>query len=206
MVYRKHLIIHSHPDFRICKLISSKKPANADKIFDFLHKYFFIIVILLLSLCLFSDMYVHSRIKSKLHSILVIVLFTLSGLLKSQDGAGIADKVYGLDPTLYNGKKYTYFLPASTGSHQYLFSPDYVSGSVTINGKTYEGILLNYDIYNQQLLLKFADETGAMNILEVSGAWLESFLIGTTGFEYLDIGKGPRIYQVLGSGPVRANN
>jgi len=111
------------------------------------------------------------------------------------------DRVYGLDPLLYNGKKYTYFLPPGTGGNQFLFSPDFFIGEVTIKGISFEGITLNYDIFNQQLLFQYADETGAFNIIEISRAWLESFRLGDIYFQYLSFDNGARFYQVLGDGP-----
>jgi hypothetical protein len=136
-----------------------------------------------------------------MRSLLVIILLSFSGKLISQDAAKELDRVYGLDQLLYNGKKYAYFLPPGTGGNQFLFSPDYFIGEVTIKGKSFEGITLNYDIFNQQLLLQYANETGALNIIEVSKAWLESFRLGNMNFQYLNFDNGPRFYQVLGDGP-----
>src|SRR5512145_1757956 len=116
--------------------------------------------------------------KSLMRSLLINFLLILPGMLPAQMAASNLDEVYGLDPVLYNGKKYTYFLPSGTGGHQYLFSPDYFVGSVTIKGQTFEGITLNYDICNQQLLLQYAIEAGSLRIIEVSKAWLESFTLG----------------------------
>jgi len=136
-------------------------------------------------------------------SLLLSILFSFSGTLISQDAETIFDRVYGLDQTLYNGKKYTYFLSSGTNGHQYLFSPDYIAGSVSIKEKCYQGITLNYDIFNQQLLLQYEDETGALNIIEVSKAWLKSFRLGNRNFEFLNLEQYPRFFQVLGEGPVR---
>ena len=140
--------------------------------------------------------------KSLIHSLLILLLFSISGKLVSQDVTVDYDHVYGLDPLLYNGKKYSYFLPPGTGGNQFIFSPDFFTGDITIKGERFEGITLNYDIYNQQLLLKFADETGAFDIIEISKAWLESFRVGNMDFKYLSLADVPRFYQVLGNGPV----
>jgi hypothetical protein len=138
-----------------------------------------------------------------MRSLLVIILIFFSGILLSQDVIKETDKVFGLDPLLYNGKKYSYFLPSGTGGHQFLFSPDYIMGSITIKGKTFNDISLNYDIFNQQLLLQYTSETGAVSIIEVSVAWLESFYLGDIRFEYLAPDNTPRICQVIGEGPCR---
>jgi len=144
-----------------------------------------------------------SRMKSIMCSLLLIILFSISGTLISQNAVKVLDRVYGLDQTLCNGKKYNYSVPSSTKGHQFLLSPDYIAGSVTLKGKCYQGLTLNYDIFNQQLLLQYKDETGALNIIEVSKAWLTSFRRGIMNFEFLKLEKDQHFYQVLGEGPVR---
>jgi hypothetical protein len=139
-----------------------------------------------------------------LFSLLLACLFTfLSGITWSQTYFSSPDKKYGLDPLLYNGIKYTYFLPPGTGGHQYLQSFDYFTGTVTIKEEIFEGLTLNYDVYNQQLLLRYADEKGAFNIIQVSKAWLKEFQLGEKYFTYFDLGDGLKFYQILGAGQVK---
>ena len=135
--------------------------------------------------------------------LLACLLLLLSGNLLSQTDLKSLDKVYGLDPLLYNGVKYIYFLPPGTGGHQYLQSPDYFTGSVTIKEETFDGITLNYDIYNQVLLLRYADDKGAFNIIEISKSWLKEFQLGNKYFKYLDLGDGLKFYQFLGEGKIK---
>lgn len=131
------------------------------------------------------------------------VLILVPVILVSQDIAKESGKIYGLDPLLYNGRKYTYFIPAGAEGHPYLHSPEFIPGSVTIKGKTYRQLLLNYDIYHQELLLQFVNSAGAADIIEVSKAWLEGFALGSQQFEYLGTGNGPRFFQVAGTGNTR---
>jgi|WetSurMetagenome_2_1015567.scaffolds.fasta_scaffold01344_10 hypothetical protein len=56
------------------------------------------------------------------------------------------------DQNLYNGKEWVNRYTAIRGD-QFLFSKVFLDGTVTINGKTYSNISLNYDIYNDQLLI-----------------------------------------------------
>ena len=137
------------------------------------------------------------------YSFLIPFLLSLSGTLFAQDVARVLDQAYGLDQTLCNGKKYLYLAPAGTRQNQYLVSPDYVPGNVTVKGKIYPDLTLNYDIFNQQLLLKYNDGTGIPKILEVSKAWLTTFSLGSRKFEFLNIENNPRFFQVLGDGPAR---
>lgn len=141
--------------------------------------------------------------KSTMYLFLLIILLSFSKALISQDAVTVLDRVYGLDQTLYNGKKYNYIpFPGTTG-YQYLFSPYYSVGSVILKEKCYQGIALNYDIFNQQLLLQYEDESGTRNIIEVSKGWLTRFSLGNMNFEFLNLEQNPRFFQVLGEGPVR---
>ena len=132
-----------------------------------------------------------------------LLLFASSGIYAQITTTG-TDKVYGLDPLLFNGKYYTYFLPAGTGGTQFFGGSEFEKGLVVIRGVTYENLLLKYDVFNQQLILQYKTNSGADNQIVISDAWLESFNLGNTHFEMLAIQDSvKRIYQVLGSGPDR---
>lgn len=141
--------------------------------------------------------------KTSIHSFVVVFLLFFSGNLISQETRNTFDQVYGPDQKLCNGKKYGYLSPQGTKRDQYLLSPRFSPGRVTLRGKDYEGVSLNYDIYNQQLLLQYHDEGGALYTIEVSQAWLSGFSLGEWNFEFLDPDGTPRFYQVLGDGGVR---
>jgi len=114
------------------------------------------------------------------------------------------DNIYGLDPLLYNGRSYTYFLPSTTGGNQYFNDSGFENGSVTIRGITFNKLVLNYDIFNQELILKYKTDLDGTRVIVISDAWLESFSLRDFNFEQItsqDTLK--RIYQVLGTGPSR---
>jgi len=138
--------------------------------------------------------------KTIIKSILQIYFIFFSGFIFSQELLMESDKVYGQDPLVYNGKKYSYFLPSGTGGYQFLFSEEYDKGSIVVRGKIVNDVLINFDVYNQKLLLKFFDETGSAQILEVSEAWLEGFSLHGTDFKYLSFDEKSKFYQVLGNG------
>lgn len=143
--------------------------------------------------------------------IILAFLFFFSGTLRSQETFTELDEVYGLDPKIYNGKKYSYFLPSGTGGHQFLYSPEFTSGELVIRGPDNKPesrvannrFFLNYDVYNQKLLLQYPDEKGSFQIIEVSTAWLERFYLGDSVFEYRDFDQESRFYQVIGNGRIR---
>jgi len=53
--------------------------------------------------------------------------------------------------TLYNGRAWRNLFYRVKGD-QFLFSPEFLPGSVTIHGKLFENIPLKYDIYNDEIL------------------------------------------------------
>ena len=76
------------------------------------------------------------------------------------------DRSYGEDFDLRSGKQYAHNYYNVTG-HQFFYSPLFREGSLTIRGSFYEGALLNYDIYNQLLLLQHTDRIGRTELFEI---------------------------------------
>ena len=135
--------------------------------------------------------------------ILFILLFNLSGISAQQSKIRF-DDVYGSDPSLFNGRLYIFFLSVNTIGNQYFSDPRFEKGSVTIRGVTYNDLDLNYDIYNQQLILQYKDNLGAAILIIISDAWLESFRFRDLNFEIITSqDSSKRIFQVLGKGPNR---
>jgi len=135
--------------------------------------------------------------------ILLLLLFNFSGISAQKSETG-SDRVYGSDPSLFNGRRYTFFLPSNTRGNQYFDSPRFERGSVKIRGVIYNDVELNFDIYNQQLILKYKDNIGAASLLIVSDAWLESFSFRGLNFEIISSQDTVKqIFQVLGTGPIR---
>jgi hypothetical protein len=144
-----------------------------------------------------------ARMNSSIYRFVFLLLIFFPHAGHPQDSLTNPDRIYGLDETLFNGVKYDYFPPAGVGGDQYLESPQFIIGSLTIHGRDFTGLSLNYDIVNQQLLLKYYDENGAMQILEVSKAWLTEFRLGSRHFEVLPEKEAPAFYQVIGTGNAR---
>lgn len=122
----------------------------------------------------------------------------------AQQKFNIVDFLYGADPLLVNGRYYNFFPPPNTEGNQYLEDPQFKTGSLILRGKSYSGLLLNYDIYNRQLLLSFQNNTGADNLIVISDAWLEKFSFRGMDFELIPLQDTvKRIFQVIGTGPTR---
>lgn len=137
-----------------------------------------------------------------LRIILSIFLLAAVSVVDAQQSSNSKDEIYGSDPLLYNGRFYTFFPPLNTGGSQFFTDSQFEIGSVTLRGVTYTDLLLNYDIYNQQLILRHKNITGGTNLIIVSDAWLEKFDFKGKKFEVISIQDTvKRIFQVLGSGP-----
>ena len=120
----------------------------------------------------------------------------------SQDTKTAFEGLYGLDQELYNGRRYVYFPPLQTGGHQFLQSESFSQGSVRLRGKSYTDLLLNFDIYNQQLVMRYVNQLGATEQLAISDAWLQAFSFNGMRFEYLEMADSSwKIAQVIGEKP-----
>lgn len=131
----------------------------------------------------------------------------LLGMMQSvvaQHDFNISDPVYGSDPMIINGRYYSFFLPARTEGDQYLADPRFDTGSVTIRGTTYSDLMLNYDIFNQHLLLEFHTPTGADKLIMISEAWLEGFSLKGMLFRLIPLqDTSKQIFQIVGAGHTR---
>ena len=139
-----------------------------------------------------------SALLFRLLVVMAMVLVAIHSI--AQKTATLTDRLYGNDPLLYNGKLYAFFPPSGTGGSQYLLEQFDKGGKVTLRGVCYSDCELNYDIYNQKLILRYYSTLGSANLLELSAAWLESFDMAGRHFEIIpgaDTSK--RIYQVLGN-------
>jgi hypothetical protein len=128
---------------------------------------------------------------------IILLLFALNNLV-SQDIFTETENAFGPDPLLFNGKKYTYFVPSSTEGNQFFKDEQFLPGMVTIKGITFEVEDLNYDIYNQEILLRYPNESGALSLIALSQSWIERFNLGDKRFEFATLpGNSKMIYQVI---------
>jgi hypothetical protein len=73
---------------------------------------------------------------------------------------------------LYNGKVWRNLYTNVKGD-QFLFSKSYLPGSLTINGKTYNNLHINFDIYNDEITTPKNDGT----ILQLNKEMVDSFTL-----------------------------
>jgi hypothetical protein len=89
-------------------------------------------------------------------TLLSVIFFSITVPVKSND-AGTVQSFYTVqdtikdDQTLYTGRLWIKKYPNIDGD-EFLFTGDYLNGSVSIGGKIYQDLPLKYDIYNDEIL------------------------------------------------------
>jgi hypothetical protein len=80
---------------------------------------------------------------------------------------------------LYNGKLWrnTYFL---VKGDQFLYSKEFLPGSVTVRGKSFDDILLKYDLFKDELITPI---TGG-GILQINKEMVDSFSLSFNNYKY----------------------
>lgn len=130
----------------------------------------------------------------------ILPLISLAFPANAQDSRSI----YGLEPLLYNGRVYAFGLSNETIGHPFLHTPDYTSGEVMIRNELFKGVWLNYDIYNQALILKYRDIHGADQVIKLSKAWLQKFYLNHDEFVLMPSEDGQKeFFQVIGCDPLK---
>lgn len=130
--------------------------------------------------------------------LVLISYFPTTGLAQE---AVLSKDIYGLSPVLYNGKYYTYSPPANTKGNQFFVDKNFFEGSVRIKGNLYDSLTLNYDIFNQRLIMEFYTVEKNRLLISLSNAWLDSFTLGQKHFKALKINGGNKeFYQAFGHG------
>ena len=110
--------------------------------------------------------------------LLVFAVLAGPGIQKSPVFGKVCDiKQIRKDPLrenqiLYNGKVWRNLYTNVKGD-QFLFSKSYLPGSLTIDGKTYNGLRINFDIYNDEITTPKNDGT----ILQLNKEMVDSFTL-----------------------------
>lgn len=132
--------------------------------------------------------------------LLLIVAFTHARSF-SQNPYLSAESIYGPNLLLYNGPLYSFFTAPGTIGSQFLDGPQFVKGSVEFRGEKFTHILLNYDIYNQKVVLEYKTQNNKLREIVLPNIWIKSFHLGEMHFETLSFpGTKPSIYQIIGRG------
>lgn len=113
-----------------------------------------------------------------------------------------AEEQYGPATTLINGEKYYYPYRMASGD-PFLEHNENELASVRIQGKLYNDQVIQYDIYNQLVVLEFIGLTGALRSIILRTELLDQFTLGKKVFRKYPAEDGSeRFLQVLYEGKV----
>jgi len=139
----------------------------------------------------------------------IISIFLLAGWTdclaqeSQSDAAGTYLQVYEatqrallLDPVIQNGVYYTYPYYNSVG-HPFLDQKEFETGSVVFRDKTYEELSINFDLFNQQLILS-REYDGVLQMNLLATQFVSGFHLKGKQFILADFQGGAlEYYQVI---------
>jgi len=109
------------------------------------------------------------------------------------------NRLYGSDFNLLNGRQY--YLLYSSISHPFLYSDQYNSENLWLDGVQYDAIPINYDIYKQQLILQYRSYSGEPKQLILNEEFIDGFTLNNKEFRRLSFHEtGSGFFQVVTSG------
>jgi hypothetical protein len=123
---------------------------------------------------------------------ILLALFALDGSAQEQ-----SCQYNRFDADLYNGTIYN-FGSAHIRGHQFLEKEMFDTGSITIDKQSFSGLLLNYDIFNQEVLLK-SGKGFQEKIISLPVETIKSFSIGDRHFIVaFEENRSAIIYETIG--------
>ena len=116
------------------------------------------------------------------------------------------DQKQGPDQELLNGQQF-YVRHYRLGNHTYLGGEECMQGSVILSGKEYSGLRLNYDIYDQRLVLEYNRTRGGINRIFLDPLLVDAFTLGGLDFKKISLNsKGALYSQVIMTDSLKCYN
>lgn len=135
----------------------------------------------------------------------IIISSLLPALAQSQKGkeanqpdlsAYIREK-HGFDQRIINGILY-YNKYYRVLNHPYYSGEESFPGTVILSGKSYDDVQINYDIYEQHLVLEYQGLSEGLFKIIISPRYTDAFQLAGNYFEKLTMDdRGPLFYQVI---------
>lgn len=108
------------------------------------------------------------------------------------------DSIYHKDPVLYNGMVFSNIYDRSVFGTQFFEENSFRKNTLGISDKIYKEQYINYDVYNQKLLLTYLDDNNAQKMVEIPIENTQFFTISDHYFEAIeDVNKEYRYYEVF---------
>jgi hypothetical protein len=109
---------------------------------------------------------------------------------------------YGSDYNLLNGRQY--YLVYSSDSEPYLISGQSQPGRLVIRGVVYDGVPINYDLYQQVVILQFIGLGGEIRYLALNRELVDEFVLNGQLFRKVSFDGVEESYaQVIPAGTLR---
>ncbi len=157
---------------------------------------------LLCRLCLYEVKLKLISLK-KLYIIIVIGLtcFFRTTLIYSQNKN--FDEYYGVNQDLVSGFQYAYAYQQFVGN-PFFFNENFVLGEVKIKDKIYSNLALKYDIYHQKVVLKYQNNFGAVQQVELVDSMVNGFSLNHIRFVQVKLeDKGVKYVEVVNQGKLQ---
>jgi hypothetical protein len=111
------------------------------------------------------------------------------------------DQMNGPDYNLLNGRYYE-VLNSGT-SHPYFNTNRYRPGSLLLNGEAYDSITINYDIFDQQVILQHSGISGQITQVVLKRELIDRFTIDGLTFRHMSFPEtGSSFFQVVSTGEI----
>ena len=108
------------------------------------------------------------------------------------------DSIYNRDPSLYNGIIFSDIYTRSVAGTQFFKENSFKRNDLGLKDKVFEQEYINYDVYNQKLLLTYLDDNYAQKMIELPIENVTFFKIDDSYFEVLiDPENNYKIYEVF---------
>jgi len=109
----------------------------------------------------------------------------------------LVKKQYGLDHELVNGVQFYNRYSRSKG-HPFFHNNLYLTGTLSLDGKTYQDLHLKFDIYSQHVVLEYKIFSGGSNQVITVADKVDAFNLGPYHFKKLVLGEEEgKFYQVI---------
>jgi hypothetical protein len=106
------------------------------------------------------------------------------------------DQLNGPDYTLLNGRQYERL--KSGNSHPFFKTEQYRPGNAFLNGEAYDSVTINYDIYDQQLILQYPGNSGQDLQIVLNRKMIDHFQIDGLTFKRMSFPEtGSAFFQML---------
>ncbi|MGW8314936.1 MAG: hypothetical protein ACWGNV_04990 [Bacteroidales bacterium] len=121
------------------------------------------------------------------HRIFLLILATMGSVIffpsvaraqnteQVRDIRNYFDRSYGSDYNLLNGRRY--YLYYSSNSHPFLSSEQSQPGDLILGGIPYHGVPINYDLYQQELLLQYISQSGETRQVILNSEQVDEFVL-----------------------------